>query len=564
MTDLSELLDSRLDERIMHSINDLDFEGFKALISELLGGIGVKVTRMDVSEDAVLFEGISEEGKYFVVASRLFDNASVESMKVLKDMAVKRNAVPVLIVTCDLDDEEKKFAEAQGISYADKPKLLMLLRKYDLAGKMMAELDHRILEQDRNRYLPSSAQFDSFYNAAEEHVKHQRYRDALYNYDRALDIKPNNDVVWMRKANVFLAMGRFEDALVACKRASELRPGEATTWYLMGLAYNQLGDFEKELKAYDTALKIQPRMEAALLNKGATLFQLHRYDWALKVYEDMCNFFPKDAMAFNNRGIVLKAMGRHKEALESFDRASFLNRNYIDPVVNMALTLVVMGRSEEAIDAWTNALQIDRDRADIWYSLGMSQKEAEMIEEATRSFDKAATLDKGLTEAVNERDELLAAAEMVKSPPEPVPIEVVEPVQQLISVVVPEETPRPIEPPEAIPEPVPIESVSAESEVAEPEKVQTPETVVTEAVASPMIAAEEAQVPSFEPETKTEAIVQAPELVPSEVPIEAKSPSVKCRPRPSRRHAGPSHLSKGRPPWCRPNLKWHCWSRNRP
>jgi tetratricopeptide (TPR) repeat protein len=526
MTDLSELLDSRLDERIMHSINDLDFDGFKALISELLGGIGVKVTRMDVSEDAAFFEGISEEGKYFVVASRLFDNASVESMKVLKDMAVKRNAVPVLIVTCDLDDEEKKFAEAQGISYADKPKLLMLLRKYDLAGKMMAELDHRILEQDRNRYLPSGAQFDAFYNAAEEHVKHQRYRDALYNYDRALDIKPNNDVVWMRKANVFLAMGRFEDALVACKRASELRPGDATTWYLMGLAYNQLGDFEKELKAYDTALKIQPRMEAALLNKGATLFQLHRYDWALKVYEDMCNFFPKDAMAFNNRGIVLKAMGRHKEALESFDRASFLNRNYIDPVVNRALTLVVMGRSEEAIEAWTNSLQIDRDRADIWYSLGMSQKEVGMIEEAVRSFDKAVTLDKGLTEAVNERDELLAAAEMVKSPPGSVPIEVAEPVQQQVPVVVPEKTLRSTEPPSAIPEPELVESAPAEPEVAKPERVQTPETIVNEVVASPKIAAEEEHVPSIELEIKTETVVPAPELISPEVPIEAKSPSV--------------------------------------
>jgi len=253
MTDLSELLDSRLDERIMHAINDLDFEGFKSLISELLGSIGVKITKMDVSEDAVFFEGVSEEGKYFVVASRLFDNASVESMKILREMAGKREATPVLVVTCDLDTEEKKFAEAQGISYADKPKLLMLLRKYDLAGKMMAELDRRILDQDRYRYLPSGAQFDAFYNAAEEHLKQRRYRDALYNYDRALDIKPNNDIVWLRKANVFLAMGRFEDALVACRRASELRPGDSTTWYLMGLAYNQLGDFEKELKAYDTA-----------------------------------------------------------------------------------------------------------------------------------------------------------------------------------------------------------------------------------------------------------------------------------------------------------------------
>ena len=543
MTDLSDLLDSRMDERIMHAINDLDFDGFKGLISELLGGIGVKVIKINVSEDAVFFDGVSEEGKYFVVASRLFDNASIESMKVLKDMAMKRSAIPVLVVTCDLDEEEKRFAETQGISFAEKPKLLMLLRKYDLAGKMMAELDHRILEQDRNRYLPSGAQFDSFYNDGEQHFKQRRYRDALYNYDRALDIKPNNDIVWLRKANVFLAMGRFEDALVACKRASELRPGDATTWYLMGLAYNQLGEYEKELKAYDTALKIQPRMEAALLNKGATLFQLHRYDWALKVYEDMCNFFPKDAMAFNNRGIVLKALGRAKEALESFDRASFLNQKYIDPVVNRALILASMARNGEAIEAWTEALQIDRERADIWYSLGVSQKAAGRLEEATISFENAAQLDKGMTEAITERDELLAAAIMVAPTPEQHQAEAPKSVPESETQPVPETTPMPTEPPESASEPKEGEGALTISEeqleeentvpiiiVPEPVEASKTESVEPIPVSPPEISPEvgderslkEIDVPAPEPEIKTDETVPAKEAVQTE-PIQQRS-----------------------------------------
>jgi tetratricopeptide (TPR) repeat protein len=538
MTDLSELLDSRMDDRIMHAINDLDFDGFKSLISELLGGIGVKVTKMDVSEDAVFFEGVSDEGNYFVVASRLFDNASIESMKILKEMAAKRNATPVLVVTCDLDIEEKKYAETQGISYADKPKLLMLLRKYDLAGKMMAELDRRILEQDRNRYLPSGAQFDAFYVAAEDHFKQRRFRDALYNYDRALDIKPNNDIVWLRKANVFLAMGRFEDALVACKRASELRPGDSTTWYLMGLAYNQLGDFEKELKAYDTALKISPRMEAALLNKGATLFQLHRYDWALKVYDDMCNFFPKDAMAFNNRGIVLKAMGRYKEALESFDKASFLNRNYIDPAVNRALTLIEMGRVGEAIEAWKEALQIDQDRADIWYSLGVSQKAMGLLEDATRSFENAVMLDEGLTEAITERDELLAAARMAKMPSEPEPLEASEPEPQGSIEGMREEVPL-------SPEPSMVAETAVESEavqVLEPSFQGAEETVPEEIPVQPELSVEpeptpvesEPVQPMAEPVPEVLEIEPEPEpvigTVPEEIPVQ---PELSVEPEPT-------------------------------
>ena len=427
--------------------------------------------------------------------------------------------------------------------------------------------------KDRYRYLPSGAQFDAFYNAAEEHQKQRRYRDALYNYDRALDIKPNNDIVWLRKANVFLAMGRFEDALVACKRASELRPGDSTTWYLMGLAYNQLGDFEKELKAYDTALKISPRMEAALLNKGATLFQLHRYDWALKVYDDMCRFFPNDAMAFNNRGIVLKAMGRHKEALESFEKALFLNRDYIDPAVNRALTLIEMGRIGEAIEAWNEALQIDRRRADIWYSLGMAQKSMGQLEDATKSFETAAMLDKGLTEAATERDELMAAARMAKTVPEPESVEVPEQVPQsieeaaasevsqterspLLEPVEVETTPvQPEELPEQplvtksvleivetgttekqeqspIPEPVEVEATTIHSEEIPPEKAQTvgslPEVLETETtegqISSPISELTEVETTPVQPEESPEQ-PQVAETVPEVAESEKEGPS---------------------------------------
>jgi tetratricopeptide (TPR) repeat protein len=308
--------------------------------------------------------------------------------------------------------------------------------------------------------------------------------------------------------------------LVACKRASELRPGDATTWYLMGLAYNQLGDYEKELKAYDTALKIQPRMEAALLNKGATLFQLHRYDWALKVYEDMCNFFPKDAMAFNNRGIVLKALGRSKEALESFDKASFLNQKYIDPVVNRALTLDAMGRNGEAIEAWTEALQIDRERADIWYSLGISQKAAGKLEGATISFENAVILDKGMTEAITERDELLAAAIMVTPTSEQHPAEAPQPIQESETQPVPESAPTAVARPEPTSEPEKVESAPAPLEMVVLQEGQLPE---------PETLKIEAQEPS--PIPGSEALVEEvlfPEIAEPEV-IEQESPAIEVK-----------------------------------
>lgn len=419
MTDLSRILDERMDDRIVAAINDLDFKQFQDLMANLLGHIGVKETSREEEGDAVLFRGEGEDGVFLVLASRMFDHTSTSTMKRLRSLATAEGRSPVLLITSEMSPEGRRWAEKEGISYADKPKLLLLLRKYELSDALMQDIDKKILEQVGKRVLPSAGKFDQYMRTAMEHMDMGRFKDALYSLDRALELKPDHEEVWQAKANALFNLGRLEEALEACRRATELRPRDHASWYLLGLIHGQMGDYESEVKSYDSVLKLQPNNRSAMLNKGTALYRLRKFEPALKVYDQMLKFYPNDAMAYNNRGIVLKAMQRWADALSSFSKATSLDRNYVNPVINTALIHAEAGQHMQAIDDWKRALQMERRRPELWMGLGLSQRAIGDLDNALNSFEQALEFDPGLEEARYQKAEIMA----ILSPPVPQPEE---------------------------------------------------------------------------------------------------------------------------------------------
>ena len=64
MTDLSGILDQRMNGRIVSALNVFDFVEFQTLMANLLGKIGLTLTDRKTEGDAVQFRGESEEGRY--------------------------------------------------------------------------------------------------------------------------------------------------------------------------------------------------------------------------------------------------------------------------------------------------------------------------------------------------------------------------------------------------------------------------------------------------------------------------------------------------------------------
>jgi len=415
---LDEGMESRFDARIVKALRDLDADAFRSFMIHLVSEMGLKVTGAVTVDEVAVLEAEREDSKYLIMASRRPEHASAAGLKLVRERAMLEGRLPVLMVTSRLDEEEQQEAERLEVSAADRSKLLLLLKKYELTAPLLKEIDRKILEKEGNRFLPSIGRFDSLMQAVEDAMKQERYQDALSELDRALELKPEHDLAWRMRAQSYLALGRTELALEAIRQAINIRDNDAWSWYLLGVILDQLGRNVEELGAYEKALKHFPRMPVAMLNKAATLFAMNRKAEALQVLDDMVRFYPNDSQAQLNRGIVLHSMGRGKEALESFESVSARDPSNVQALVYRATALEEMGHLNQAVDAWKEAVQAERRRADLWLRLGEAQRAAGMIDDAAKSFSVSATLDPSLEGAVRQRDDALEATGLLR-PQEP-------------------------------------------------------------------------------------------------------------------------------------------------
>ena len=412
-----ESLEERLDARMIRSIKDLDMESYQRLMSNLLSTIGVKVTASVVADDIVYMEGDREGEKFLVMASRRSGHANSEGLRLIKQKAMMEERSPILLTTGDMDKEGVEYAEKNEISYADRTKLLLLLKKYQLTAPLMKEIDRKIMEQEGARFLPSIGQFDSLLKSGDQAMQEGKWQQAIDPLGKALQLKPEHDLAWRMKAIAHMNLDQGEEALDCMKHAIQIRPADPHHHYTLGLIFHSMGRLQEELKAYDEALRYQRRMSPALLNKGATQYALGRKEDALRTLDEMLRYYPNDLRALNNRGLVLRSLGRTDEALEAFESVVARDPSYLDALINKAVLLSERGNVMEAVNAWKEVVNADRRRSDTWTRLGQAQKAAGMIDEATTSFNVAATLDTGNQEAAQEREQT-RQVEQVLSPQE--------------------------------------------------------------------------------------------------------------------------------------------------
>jgi len=471
MTDLAEKLDLGKRQRLVQAIHKQSPSEYRDMMISLMGGMGVRVQSAHEDHGALIIHGQGEES-YLVLAART-DFADPELVvRSLVEEARDSSRVPVFMTLQSLDPGTLNYLDDESVSYASADKFLDLLEKYGLDEQLLDSEDLKVLEDRGEPCLPSVCKLESLLEEAEERKGKGDLVRAVQVLDQALEIKPLNDSLWLKKANYLLEMGRPAEALVAANRAAELRSGDANTWFLIALIQNQLEDRERELSAYDNVLRINPNHAPAILNKGATLYEMGRLEWALKVFNDMVHRFPQEPRGWNNRGLVLKGLGRPVEAMASFEKSRVLDREFTDPLINIARMREDRGDMAEAVEGWKDVLRLVDSRADIWGHLGSCLRNLGENEDALTALDRALYLEPSLELVRQERNELAALMGVQEE----------EPVPEDAPITVEAEAEAPAVPPTS-PSTIPEERALQEKEVAslrEVPEAQVPMEVVQE------------------------------------------------------------------------------------
>jgi tetratricopeptide (TPR) repeat protein len=171
------------------------------------------------------------------------------------------------------------------------------------------------LEHKANLLLEQASLFIDF----------EEYEAAIDAYDKALEIRPDDDHVWHTHGNLHDVLGRKEEAIASYDKALEIKPDDDHVWYDRGNSHDVLGRKEEAIASYDKALEIRPDFDPAWNNRGYSLHGLGRKEEAIASYDKALEIRPGSHHAFYNKARCYASQNQIDLAIDCLQQAIALD-----------------------------------------------------------------------------------------------------------------------------------------------------------------------------------------------------------------------------------------------
>ena len=183
----------------------------------------------------------------------------------------------------------KETSESEEAEKEKKLKEWVNLRKYLEDKRLMAfldqepplwdvNLDHYVYLARSTTELKESAV--NYFNIAYSFGEKGDHAKAIENYNKALDLNPNDEDAWHNKGVRLGKLERYKEAIECYDRVIELNPTDEDAWYNKGNDLGELERHEEAIECYDKAIELNPIDEEPWYSKGVELERLGRKDEA--------------------------------------------------------------------------------------------------------------------------------------------------------------------------------------------------------------------------------------------------------------------------------------------
>ena len=162
---------------------------------------------------------------------------------------------------------------------------------------------------------------DALTNIALLYMQLRNYEQALLNFERIIEIDPNNKLAYNHLGYCYALSGNFNYALVALKEYRKLAPDEPNPYDSMGDVYRYMGDWKRAAENYQLALVQNPEFMASFLNLGLTYFYQGDYERADQIYTEFIRKWPENyliKMVNERQGLLRWRQKEYDRAIEIY------------------------------------------------------------------------------------------------------------------------------------------------------------------------------------------------------------------------------------------------------
>jgi tetratricopeptide (TPR) repeat protein len=211
--------------------------------------------------------------------------------------------------------------------------------------------------------------------------------------------------------DVHLREERYRLALQQYQEADAIDPRNPEIKFRIGLIY---GDFlkrvEEAIQYYTEAIRLKPDYSDAYNNLGVLYARQERWDEAIAMFHKALEnlYYTTPERAYYNLGEVHEAKGDPTRAIEYYQTSIELKRQYVEPYVRIGLIHAAAGQHGPALQAFQQARAIMEKRepkrgrsseaemnayrvtlAGIHYHMGLSLVHVGRVPDAREAFQKA-------------------------------------------------------------------------------------------------------------------------------------------------------------------------------
>ncbi len=169
-----------------------------------------------------------------------------------------------------------------------------------------------------------------YYNRGLAKYNLGRNQEAIADYDRAIQLNPNDAAAYFNRAYAKYALGKKEEAIADYDRAIWLDSNNAIAYNNRGLAKYALGKKEEAIADYDRAIGLDSNNTAAYVGRGLAKSDLGRNQEAIADYDRAIGLDSNNANAYYGRGTVKSTLNDKQSAIQDYQKAADLYKQQGD------------------------------------------------------------------------------------------------------------------------------------------------------------------------------------------------------------------------------------------
>lgn len=258
---------------------------------------------------------------------------------------------------------------------------------------------------------------DAHYRLGETFRRNGHYKEAIEEFKKAIDLKPDSFITYKSLAYIFYVMESYSDAIPLFKKAIEYKPDYIEAYYDLGGSYKWLHRYEEAISVFQAVTKVRSDLDVfdvAYINLSGCYEKAGRIEESLEarkrvvaVEREILTVDPDEALLLGylgfHLGTDLEKLGRYKEALEAY-QAVVATQPYafewFSCYIKVPLMYEKIGQYQESkklydkiIGQFTSRVYMlgknSIDAANPYYGLGIVYEQQGKYLDALRAFKEA-------------------------------------------------------------------------------------------------------------------------------------------------------------------------------